>query len=188
MTPDDSTRGLYGPYVVSWFATVFGVVLFYAIIMGTMFANRDVLSQYAGEEFDLERMFEQGEFQSLFWRTILVLAIAALPAWILVLFARSWYAAVLLRRIAEMTALAGLQPKAAVTTPGLWWLSTGNMLISLFTLGFGAPIVLHRTARFTAERLELAGAVDGATIGQSQQAMPGRGEGLLEALDAGGAF
>ena len=62
------------------------------------------------------------------------------------------------------------------------------MLIALFTFGLGHPVVLHRTLRFVAGNLEIAGAVDGTAIGQSELAIPGRGEGLLEALDAGGAF
>jgi hypothetical protein len=36
--------------------------------------------------------------------------------------------------------------------------------------------------------MQVVGELDGATIGQSRLAVPGRGEGLLEALDAGGAF
>lgn len=191
LTADDGTRGLYGPYTASWFATVAGFALTYGVVIGMIFASFDVLQgldQNSDADISLGEMFNDPEGRALVLRIVAAGLATAIPAWILVLFARSWYAAVLLRRIAEMVTLGGVQPRATVATLGLWWLSTGNMLISLFTLGLGTPIVLHRTARFTADRLALDGAIDGAAIGQSRQAIPSRGEGLLEAFDAGGAF
>jgi uncharacterized membrane protein YjgN (DUF898 family) len=190
---DRGTGGLYGPYVGSWFATAAAVLLFYGVFFGMIFANLDMFAPFMiagpdGPVPDLERMFEDPDVQNLIWRMAAAFLVAGIPAWILVLFARSWYAAALFRRVAEMVELAGVQPRSTITTGGLWWLVAGNMLISLFTIGFGRPIVLHRMARFTAARLEIAGEVDGVRIGQSQLAMPGRGEGLLEAFNAGGAF
>lgn len=192
---DGGTGGLYGPYVGSWFATAAAVMLFYGVFFGMIFANHEMFSRLIVSSSDdpvpvpdLERIFEDPDVQNLLWRMAAVFLLAGIPAWILVLFARSWYAAALFRRIAGMVELAGVQPRSTITTGSLWWLVAGNMLISLLTIGFGQPIVLHRLARFTAARLEIAGEVDGVRIGQSQQAVPGRGEGLLEAFDAGGAF
>jgi uncharacterized membrane protein YjgN (DUF898 family) len=192
---DGGTGGLYGPYVGSWFATAAAVLLFYGIFFGMILANQDVfvIASFTtpgpdGPVPDFERIFEDPAARSFLLKFVAVILIAGVSVWILALFARSWYAAALFRRIAGTVELAGVQPRSTITTGGLWWLVAGNMLISLFTLGLGLPIVLHRMARFTAERLEIAGVVDGARVGQSQQAMPGRGEGLLEAFDAGGAF
>jgi len=67
----------------------------------------------------------------------------------------------------------------------LWWLVTGNFLISLFTLGLGQPFVLQRLWRFVATHVEIVGTLDGAAIAQNRMAAPSRGEGLLEALDPG---
>lgn len=192
LVPDSGTGGLYGAYVISWLATVAGLVLLYGAFIGLFVMSRTVLQQYGrvwedGGHVDLDVLFGDPEFRT-FMLGVALLAVAAIPVWVLVLFARSLYAAALIRRIADMVSLGGVQPRAAVAAPGLWRLVAGNFLISLFTLGFGAPIVLHRTARFTADRLALDGTVDGTAIGQSRQAMPGRGEGLLEAFDAGGAF
>lgn len=190
LAPDSGTGGLYGPYVVSWLATVAGFLLLYSALFGLIAVGTSVLQEFDRiweDGGDLGEWFGDPELRTLMAVAALVV-VAAIPVWVLVLFARSWYAAALIRRIAEMVSLGGVQPKAAVAAPGLWRLVTGNFLISLFTLGFGAPIVLHRIARFTADRLALVGAVDGAAIGQSRQAMPSRGEGLLEALDAGGAL
>jgi uncharacterized membrane protein YjgN (DUF898 family) len=191
LTADDGARGLYVPYVVFWLAMAAGLFLFYAVVIGMLVGGNLVLQgvDRGGEDgfgIDLGEMFDPES--RTFMLGIAALLVIGIPVWILVLFARSWYAAALLRRVAEMVAIAGLQPRTTVTTPGLWWLVTGNLLITLFTLGFGAPIVLHRIARFTADRLELQGTVEGAAVRQNPQAVPGRGEGLLEALDAGGAF
>jgi uncharacterized membrane protein YjgN (DUF898 family) len=192
LAPDPGTGGLYGPYVVSWLAMAFALAVFYAVLFGMIFANAEMFVPYLDSSReggpDFERMFEDPDVQNVIWKVAGALVAAVIPAWLLFLFARCWYAARLIARVADMVELAGLRPRARVTTGSLWRLVAGNMLISIFTLGLGAPIVLHRLARFTADRLELVGTVDGATVGQSQQAMPGRGEGLLEALDVGGAF
>ena len=72
-----------------------------------------------------------------------------------------------------------------ITGRGLLGLALGNVLISLFTLGFGLPIVAHRPARFLARTLLVTGTLDEAAPRQSSLAMPRTGEGMRQMLDRG---
>jgi len=67
-------------------------------------------------------------------------------------------------------------------------LQCGNLAIIVFTLGLGAPIVLHRLMRFAADTLQVSGSLDPHMLGQSTVAPPLTGEGMLNLLDHGGAF
>jgi uncharacterized membrane protein YjgN (DUF898 family) len=107
-------------------------------------------------------------------------------AWALVgLVVYLWYVAFALRYIAGGTRLAGLSVTASVTAGKLFRLIVGNLLLYIFTLGFGYPIVIHRLWRFGASNFIVHGEIDGATIAQSQLVPPRTGEGWLEVLDPG---
>lgn len=182
--------GLYVPYVVSWFATVGGVFLFYGVAVGLIAANAPLLHRVLGDGqhgplVDVEALLGDPEIVGMLWRIAAAMLLAGIPALMAVLIARCWYLTALFRRLGEMTELAGLRPRTTFSTVQLWQLVAGNFLIILFTLGLGSPLVQHRSLRFVAARIELVGTVDGETIGQSPFAAPGRGEGLVEALDAG---
>ncbi|HET6222258.1 MAG TPA: YjgN family protein [Dongiaceae bacterium] len=96
-----------------------------------------------------------------------------------------WYVAFALRYITGGTRLAGLSVTASVTAGKLFRLMVGNLLLYVFTLGFGYPIVIHRLWRFGANNFTVHGEIDGATIAQSQLEPPRTGEGWLEVLDPG---
>ena len=74
---------------------------------------------------------------------------------------------------------------SAVTAGGLFWLVVGNGLITIFTLGLGLPIVLHRYARYIARTTLMRGTFDAAALAQSTLARPALGEGFLQALEPG---
>jgi uncharacterized membrane protein YjgN (DUF898 family) len=195
LDPDGGTGGLYGPYIASWFAIVFGFLVFAALYGGliAVIGISDALAPYLiernfGEPPDVERMLKDTAVWWFFARMMVVVVLAATLGWMIILFFRSWYWAVLGNRIGQMTELAGLRFAPTLRMGSLGRLVAGNLLIAVCTLGFGTPIVLHRTWRFLAANMQVVGELDGATIGQSRLAVPGRGEGLLEALDAGGAF
>lgn len=63
-----------------------------------------------------------------------------------------------------------------------------NALLLIFTLGFGYAWVLTRTIRCLAAAAVYQGEVDEAAIAQNTQAVPKRGDGLLDALDLDVAF
>ncbi len=99
-----------------------------------------------------------------------------------------WYWALLGRHIVGNTSLGPLQLASVVTGPGLLWLLLGNALIALFTLGFGLPVVVHRSARFLARTLLVTGTLDEANLQQSSLAVLRTGEGMLQMLDHGSMF
>jgi len=102
---------------------------------------------------------------------------------------RCFYAAALARHIMGNTALGSqLRFGSNITAGRLLGLQLGNLAIIVFTLGLGAPIVLHRLMRFTADTLLVSGHVDPQLLSQSDQAPPRTGEGMLNLLDHGGAF
>lgn len=63
-------------------------------------------------------------------------------------------------------------------------LFVGNLLIRVFTLGLGTPLIWHRTMRFLT-RVAIVNAAALEDAAQSDQTRPTSGEGLLGALDVG---
>lgn len=90
-----------------------------------------------------------------------------------------WYDARRTRYIAEHTLVEGLRfmMSPAVTGWKMARLKIGNLLIALFTLGLGYPIIVRRSMRFWCDNVTALGAIDFARIGQAA-ALPGSGEGL----------
>ena len=99
-----------------------------------------------------------------------------------------WYMAVMARHIFGNTTFAGLRFSSAVTARSLLWLIFGNGLISLFTLGLGYPIVLHRSMQYLARTVRVSGYLAPEAIHQSTLPKPRTGEGMLQALDSGGGI
>jgi uncharacterized membrane protein YjgN (DUF898 family) len=102
---------------------------------------------------------------------------------------RSFYAAALTRHVMGNTSLGSqLRFGSSVSVARLLGLQCGNLAIVVFTLGLGAPIVLHRLMRFAADTLQVSGYLDPHMLGQNTVAAPLTGEGMLNLLDHGGAF
>ncbi|KXU87268.1 hypothetical protein CI15_16460 [Paraburkholderia monticola] len=55
----------------------------------------------------------------------------------------------------------------SISVVRLLGLQCGNLAIIVFTLGLGAPIVLHRLMRFVADTLQVCGYLDPHMLGQS---------------------
>lgn len=95
------------------------------------------------------------------------------------------YAAAQFRQIANNLTIADVRFASQVTAMryiGLW---VGNLLWIILTLGLGLPVVVHRTLRFFADRIEIHGTLDTARLQQTTLERPKYGEGLLEAFDPG---
>ena len=95
------------------------------------------------------------------------------------------YYVAMAREIARKLALAELRFGTTIT---IWRLINRvfwNAVIFIATLGFGRPMVLHRSLRFLADNLQVYGRVEGTEITQSTLPRPRFGEGLLEAFDPG---
>ncbi len=97
-----------------------------------------------------------------------------------------WYRALFERHVVGRSTLGPLQFSSTMTGTGLLGLALGNLLILLFTLGLGYPIVLHRNAAFLARTLWFTGALDLAALAQSTTGAARFGEGMFQQLDGGG--
>lgn len=114
-------------------------------------------------------------------------AAAAVVAWIAgSTMLRCWYMAGLARHVCANTTLAEVRFASTATGLRLLWLAVGNLLITVLTLGLGWPFVTHRNLRYLACNLHVDGAVVGETPDHGTLKVPAFGEGLFQALDAGG--
>ncbi len=95
----------------------------------------------------------------------------------------SFYTARELNVFAHYTRFAGARFEFNATAWSLITLWLGNMALIIFTLGIAQPFVEQRIMRYFVERLNVVGAVDFASIQQSQAPLAKRGEGLIDALD-----
>lgn len=99
-----------------------------------------------------------------------------------------WYSALFVRHVVGNTTFDTLALRSTVTGRALLWLTIGNGLIALFTLGLGLPFVLQRSMRFVVRNLLIAGTLDVEALRQSTLASPRTGEGMLQLLDHGSIF
>ena len=95
------------------------------------------------------------------------------------------YSAAYFRHITSHTTLGGLNFASAVTGLAVLGFLLGNLVILIFTLGFGLPVVIHRNARFLASNLLGTGMLNLSQLHQSEQPVSRYGEGMFQALDAG---
>ena len=101
---------------------------------------------------------------------------------------RFWYVALFERHVIGNSTLGPLRFSSTITGRGLLWLLLGNVLILLFTLGLGLPVVIQRDMRFLARNLQVSGALDLPSLVQGNMQEPRLAEGMFQVLDGGGAF
>ena len=170
-----SAGRLYGPYVL----TLIGVAATFGVVTAIVFA---VFKAFVPTQFVPEVGLSHAAVQ-----LIVFLAIGGFLAFtILSALVTCWYSALFERHVVGRTALGAMRCASSMTGRGLLGLVLGNMLIALFTLGLGMPVVLHRNARFLARTLWVDGALDPAALGQSTLSSPAFGEGMFQQLDATG--
>lgn len=116
---------------------------------------------------------------------VVVLAIIVIfPLFALVMaVSRAIYIAGEMNHFARCTAFENVRFDMNATTLSLIGLAVGNFFILVLSLGIAAPFVQQRLVRYFCTRLIPVGAVDVATIQQSQAAVDRRGEGLAEVFD-----
>lgn len=110
-----------------------------------------------------------------------------LLCWLLLLptlfMSLAWYKAKELRHFVAATHFGdGLTFRLNATGWSLLRLGIGNILITIFTLGLGSPIVQYRQARYVAKRLVAFGSTDLNNIRYDPRSGPGTGEGLADAF------
>ncbi|WP_428406869.1 YjgN family protein [Hyphococcus sp.] len=94
-----------------------------------------------------------------------------------------WHEAVMIRRIVKSLSVAGAKFSNRMSTFDILELTITNILLFVFTLGFGFMAVQMRVWKRIANRMELHGEVDFSAIEQTTQAAPKQGEGLADGLD-----
>ena len=171
--------------VISWLGMIVVIALCAAIAAASGFlsefltlagetTNTEESGRRMGELFKehIGLMIGLGVF---FYLSVIVLSIVA--------FAQYYVA--MLREIARKLTMAELRFGTTVTIGRLIGLALVNVLIYLFTLGLGLPIVLHRALRFMTDNIQIYGEIEGSQITHADLPRPRYGEGLLEAFDPG---
>ncbi|MET0544710.1 MAG: DUF898 family protein [Caulobacterales bacterium] len=162
--------GLYASYAVAWFG---GWVVMIAAF-GAAFAAMMALS--AGNP---AVMMADPQYAMTAMLTLYALVI---PAAVLAAFISLPYQAAVYRRIADKLRIDNLRFKLGVGSLALFWLSLGNLLIIVFSLGILSPLAQARSWRFLVRRLSTEGSIDLAAIHQAASRGPGAGEGLADAM------
>ncbi len=106
---------------------------------------------------------------------------------VLAVLIRSFYHAALQREQMRGLTLGQIRFKFTGTGFDMFRLRLGNILIALFTLGLGMPVVIQRNMRFMAKHVIVGGDLDSAELMQAAREQGAVGEGLddLLGLDAG---
>jgi len=102
-------------------------------------------------------------------------------------FAYAYFNARALGYVARNTRFGDVSFSAEVRVSRLLWLNVGNLLITIATLGLGAPFTAHRYVRFFCDNLALYGAEHLEALSQTAgRRRPKGGEGLVQLFDSGG--
>ncbi|HJQ55632.1 MAG TPA: DUF898 family protein [Vineibacter sp.] len=174
---------IYGRFIGFYFLNILAWIIVIAIVAGAIGGFAGTIERFGGWEAIGDRLANPTPL------VILILFLVALAIYsligLLILPLRCWYQAYLLRYLASRTWFGRMQFVTGVTTGQMWGFIVVNWIILLFTLGFGWPWVLHRTAHLVAEQLWIYGEVDAAAVAQALGAQPAIGEGLLDIFDTG---
>lgn len=165
---DGLAAPLYSTFALSWLSGVFGYFVFIAVYMALMW---DTFQSGGTPQFDLETLAKT--YLAIFVY-LAIIGLFSLP-----------YAAALLRRKAEILGLEELRFRLDAKFLSLGWIYLGNVLIVIFTLGFGIPFAQMRLWRYIFRRIETEGEIDVEAIRQNADRGPKSGEGLADAFDIG---
>ena len=166
---------LYGRFVLAWIATI---VLAIAAFGGLFAIERPLFMMLASHPnpATVQAMSQTLGFSVVGTYLVVILGGALISA---------SYQAAFFRHVAGNTRLGDMAFASDVTAGDMVKLYAGNLLLLLFTLGLGYPVVLQRTVRFYTTHLLATGALDLAALKQTELPVSRFGEGLFQALDAG---
>ena len=99
--------------------------------------------------------------------------------------ARLWYFSALTKYIFTNTQIASARMVVKYTGGKLFILFITNLLILIFTLGLGFPVIIWRNFRFFAQNVAIIGNIDVSTIEQSRNGGNSFGEGINDVADMG---
>ena len=119
-------------------------------------------------------------FSTSDWVIIITIILFALLFYVLI---RAWYSAGLINYFASHTWYGRARFKGRATAFSLVWLTFTNFLITILSLGALAPVAQARFMRYYVSRLEIDGNIPLERVGQNEDALEMRGEGLATAFD-----
>lgn len=158
---------LYGPFALGWVGAFLGYIVFSVLVVGVMFAAIGFDDRSVAEEPPAE--------------VFLLIYALAIPFAIFLAAVFAPYQAAVLRTVARSVRLDGAEMRLDVKALELFGLIVLNTVLLVVTLGFAAPYVQARTARFLIDRLSAEGQADLAGAHQAERG-PGQGEGLADAF------
>lgn len=181
---DGSSGSLYPSFLLAWAATLTVPFIVMVVIFATVAVTQglDFLDTEAAltpvamdmEEVDISGWGAAGVLLGI------VAAVFTLTAvW-------QWYNAAKYRLFSRRTRLDSLGFTLQLSGWALAKFSMANLALIILTVGMALPWVLHRRAKFFAQRLFALGAIDYSGVGQSPLRAPETGEGLADAFDIGG--
>jgi uncharacterized membrane protein YjgN (DUF898 family) len=168
---------LYPTYALCWILTGVAIVAAIAIV-----ASSTTLSTF------FEQTFTGIDISAEQWIGLIILFILLAFVLLAIFLPLLWsvYIAKEIRTFANYTRFDGAPFRIEATAWSVFWLTVGNILILLFTLGIFWPYINRRTVQFVVDRLRMDGHVDIDRIAQSSAKLETRGEGLADAFDVGG--
>ncbi len=161
---------VYKSFALAWVGGMIGYFAWFGFILAPV-----ISASMQGNEPDPADL--QGiEFMVRVYASAIVFAI-------FVGLAMAWHEAVMIRRIIKSLDVAGVRFSSRLSTWDIIELTITNVLLLVFTLGFGFMAVQMRVWKRIANRISLDGEIDFAAIKQNEDMAPSQGEGLADGLD-----
>ena len=162
--------GLYGYYALAYFGGAGVMIVAFTIIGGLLVGFGLTVS--SPDQVSPEHMVAM----------MAAMYAVLIPAIFIAAFMRLPYEAAVYRQIAAKLRIDNLRFRMDVKSLPLFWLSVGNILIVIFSIGILSPLAQARSWRFFVRRLSSEGAIVLAAIEQAASRGPSAGEGLADAM------
>lgn len=170
---------------ITWAGMVVILAIAAAIAAGSGFLSELMTLAGAGADNEAARQRMDALFKEHAGLLIGLGIFVYLSLIVLSLIAFAQYYVAMAREVFGKLTMAELRFGTTITIRRIISLMLGNVLIFLFTLGLGLPIVIHRSVRFITDNIQVYGEIEGSQITHADLPRPRYGEGLLEAFDPG---
>ena len=168
-TPDAKREPVYQSFAVAWIGSFIAYAAWIGFIMST-----GMITETSAMQPNLKLLG--------------LVYVSLIPLGLFIALAVSWHYAVMQRRIIKSLSVGEVKFSSRFGTFDMIWLAISNLLLIVFTLGFGAMAAQMRMWRKTVNRMTLSGSIDYAAVEQSTVDAPRQGEGLADGLDIASNF